>query len=299
MADEGIRAVFRDATHPLAAQTSDPRFAVRRTADNHVRATVIDDDGRQGLLRGCLRTLSSVFYKSYGIDRARALVADGDNRWNLLVTRPRGVEPVTLPMVTRVPALSRRAHAGTTRKRKRNAAIALGQTIDDELSQWCANARSLTRMDAYTQQLLDAFAQWRWTPVCTQLPVYAARARVFTFIDLVVQDDRGNLIVVEIKTGYETYAAYGSGSLSAPLRGLSNAPLMQHALQALFGELALTHTFGVRVAESMVVAVTRAGTTRRPIDKRMRRRAPLIWDALIEAAERKRKGKTAKRQRWQ
>jgi len=152
------------------------------------------------------------------------------------------------------------------------------------LGAWCNGCSMLSAPDEYTRMIIDAFRHWRWTPVCSQFPIFSETVGVFTFIDLLMNDEAGNMVVVEIKTGYDLYAGRGSNHMNWPLEQLSNAPIMQHALQVLIAEQILVREYNVHARDAVVVTVTRAGVTRRQVDKHMRVRVSQIWDALREHA---------------
>lgn len=143
-----------------------------------------------------------------------------------------------------------------------------GSQVDRELTQWTREGRyeflPTRKIHPYTTKLINAFKAWGWRPVSAQHPVGTkAFGSVATAIDLIVKNEQGDIILVEIKCGYDGYWEKPNGQFAAPFADIPNTPCGQAMAQLIFGHFLLTRTQPHIVPKfAYVVNANKSGVTR-------------------------------------
>ncbi len=111
--------------------------------------------------------------------------------------------------------------------------------------------------DPCLSRLLRLLVREAWMPVFSEYPVFYARGRVATQIDLIVYDSRAReTVALEIKTGYED-EYYGpiesDGRFVSPLGGVVNCPYHRHQLQLASSLFMLKQQTGIAISRGYIV----------------------------------------------
>lgn len=72
--------------------------------------------------------------------------------------------------------------------------------------------------------LLYIVGQAHWRPLCSEFDIFDAELGIGTSVDLVCVDKQGQLILLEIKTGYRDYFQQSDGHMRGSLCALENTP---------------------------------------------------------------------------
>lgn len=140
----------------------------------------------------------------------------------------------------------------------------IGRQVDQEISSWakCPKKFVASTAHAYTRNLIAAFRTWGWKPVTGQLCIGSLSFTVGTAIDLVFLNTDQQMIIVELKCGFDGYWQTPTGMMLAPLDDVPNSPLHQATVQLLFGELLMNLTTRHRPVHAWVVLANGLGVTR-------------------------------------
>lgn len=105
-------------------------------------------------------------------------------------------------------------------KQKSSSSKRRGKKVDKQLMFLTEN-KSLRRTDPFVKKLWDAFSERGWKIVDCQFPVGCASIGVGTRIDMLLEDKNGDIVIVELKCGFEGYHTLYETQLDGPLEGLS------------------------------------------------------------------------------
>jgi len=142
-----------------------------------------------------------------------------------------------------------------------------GCRIDRDILVWSKGGNRYKRMHPFSCKLITAFNEWKWKPVEAQGLVGIEQCRVATAFDLLVQNDKQQLILLEIKsdTGHSFESTdekripwFEHPDISSfPNNGLNRA-LLQVALTARYfhatrgGDQTIHKTYVVKVDDEGV-----------------------------------------------
>lgn len=109
-----------------------------------------------------------------------------------------------------------------------------GILVDRQIRQWVDISRrtrktkaaqdKLDKFDESTKNLITAFTQtWRWKPAYANGVVGIAEKKIATAFDLLCTNEKDELVLVEIKTGFDHYWALTNGQTLEP-KELSHIP---------------------------------------------------------------------------
>jgi len=136
------------------------------------------------------------------------------------------------------------------------AAIKLGHRVDRELKWWAEHQAVPPKPHKYTSNIVKLFRRQQWKPISSQQIVGAVDFRVAHKYDLLMETREKERILVEIKTGGETYFDYSGGQkLSAPLDRVPSSRKTHAFLEVLFGKILyrLMYPFEPRIKDVCVV----------------------------------------------
>lgn len=83
----------------------------------------------------------------------------------------------------------------------------------------------------------------RLVPVGAQVVVRDEQCDLATLVDGVFVDERGRVVLVELKCGFEGYNDTSNGYMRSPFQKFTNAPKHQHQLQLAFTRCMFERTF--------------------------------------------------------
>lgn len=128
------------------------------------------------------------------------------------------------------------------------------------------------------KELLD---QKGWRPVDTQVTVGCARARVGTRVDLVCLDATDRVILLELKTGYESYLDKSSGKMLSPFQETDASPKYINLMQLFFTKWMFLNSKHYYSTHEFGKAYLLWGHNTDQLDIH---EIPAEWDALLEPA---------------
>lgn len=137
-------------------------------------------------------------------------------------------------------------------------AMRLGSLVDTQLNSAVSDEKTKPRkkQHPYTKAILEAFGEWKWTPIESQGIIGKAPARLATAFDILCRTRNGERVLVQVKTGFEgMFRISGGQRLEHP--SVSKVPstpqthaILQAAMEArLFEEMRATsidHVYVVR-----------------------------------------------------
>lgn len=139
-----------------------------------------------------------------------------------------------------------------------------GTLVHDQLSYYArfyhvdrqAFDRKWPKPNIYTTKVIVALHVLGLTPYYGEMPIYDDFIGYTTAIDLVCADKQGQLVLVELKTGYNDCFLLGTKPLAGPMGQLfSNAPVNQAFFQALCMQETVRQCYGIKNARAVVLRV--------------------------------------------
>jgi len=252
-----------------------PYASMLRTSEGGILQYRADETQRWKSLSGIIEAARQTFYPQY--DYRKASNAAVRRKWS----------PNKTPAPPVQSFVDFKARVGCDGGRE------FGEYLDDEYAQlverWIAESvpfvpRSFRRLPPTTsphlRALLDFHYTNRWQPLFTQYRVFAPGLGVGTRIDEICIDAEGNLIVVELKYGYDQYREFGNACMNAPLDDVLDSPQHQHMLQCGLPALMLQRHWKVKVGGAFVVYVTDGEVYPLPVAAWFWERQDAIWDAF-------------------
>jgi hypothetical protein len=108
-----------------------------------------------------------------------------------------------------------------------------GNLVDNQISVWVNQNKILENRDPRFDMIFDVLNKKRWNPLVSQLDLACTRLRLGTRVDLVCENDEGEVILVEIKCGFDDYydVNNGQGNMLAPFEDVTTTFRKKHFLQ--------------------------------------------------------------------
>ena len=141
-----------------------------------------------------------------------------------------------------------------------------GTRVDKEMNKW-ARGEAVFHIHPYTTTLIKFIRAKKWLPVTSQFVVGDERARIGTAADVVVRDETGRVILLEIKTGMDNYFDKASGSLQPPLDKITCTARHLAMLQLQMTELLYQLTTGTKPHAAFVLRAFDKGVQAYPLPK--------------------------------
>lgn len=164
---------------------------------------------------------------------------------------------------------------GVPKKKRGDGGMARGRRVDVEVERWIksrvrASTGSTTKKKFSTRAFVAAssktkdpkdpkdpnepthslarafvalISRLRLVPVGAQVVVRDEQVDLATLVDGVFVDERGRVVLVELKCGFEGYNDTSNGRMRPPFRKFTNAPKHQHQLQLAFTRCMFERTF--------------------------------------------------------
>ena len=174
------------------------------------------------------------------------------------------------------------------RKRKRNAEDPLerGKRVDRELME-SIQSGCLPRFHPYTHKILAAFSIWKYRIKDSQIMIFDLGLNIATAIDLAVYNEQNELIIVEIKTGFEGYHLKSTHFMETPLETRKNHSCNQHFLQlGMMCTFLQKHHSLDRFDHAFVIRVDDQGVTRYKLPEWTQKKE--IYEKLFKRQQEKR-----------
>lgn len=173
-----------------------------------------------------------------------------------------------------------------TRKRGKT----LGTQVHGELSDY-ANMpedewlRKYTRPNVYTIKAIRALSIWKLEPLAGEWPIYDEDVPYSTSIDMVCVNGRGQVVLVEFKTGYEgtfEMPSYAGARLRTPLGRLKggDCPRNKAMLQISLARATLMRKYALRNPLPLVVRIHARGVTHHWVDPYFIEKQTVIYTAF-------------------
>ena len=153
---------------------------------------------------------------------------------------------------------------GVPKKKKKDRGMARGRRVDVEVERWIKRGLRPLRpplasevtgglrggtplLDEPTHPLARAFValtrRLRLVPAGAQVVVRDEQIDLATLVDGVFVNERGRVVLVELKCGFEGYNDASNGRMRRPFQKFTNAPKNQHQLQLAFTRCMFERTF--------------------------------------------------------
>jgi len=160
-----------------------------------------------------------------------------------------------------------------------------GKTVDFQLQSYVKHGRfPMRRVDPCALRIVKYLGHKGWRPFATQLVVFDEALQYATAIDLLCEDGRGCLVVVEVKTTRHlaVYRRTVDGlTFRNVLQDVPYSQHVQHQLQAFLPSLTLQRQYGVRRVFSVVLLVSPPDRLDMfPTPDWLQRRAGVVYDSL-------------------
>lgn len=153
---------------------------------------------------------------------------------------------------TRAPPPKRAKRGPAASARGRFAGLIKGTQVHREMRDLVVLDRKNFRkehragMHDYTARLMRVIVErQKWTPFLAEFPVYDEALGVGTAVDMVAVNERGELILLEYKTGYKNAFEGADGQMAHSLAALSNTVRNQATLQVVCAALILSRRYAV------------------------------------------------------
>ena len=225
------------------------------TYSEDVECFLVNRGGKCVRIRGIHKLLSTHLWLNYDHREVMRMARP---------TRPRRKSAVGKPWS------QRHKYMTTNRggRRKELKGQARGSKVHEEL---CAYARGfhIDRSEfkrkfpnphRYTRKVMVALEKWGFTPYYGEMNIYDEYVGYATAIDMVCTDKKGDVVLVEIKTGYNGCFQQGTRRMDGPLGTfLSNAPVNQALIQVLLMENTVREKYNIRSVSGVVIHVDDSG----------------------------------------
>ena len=190
----------------------------------------------RSLVQGLHSRLQQRFYPSYSFEAATQGEAGNPSSSGIRnLTQKRGLRRGVLTdnqmskTVTWFNKYSIPVRVLCDRAALREYAVAHKQTLPA-----CAYKQFTTGLSAPTIKIWQCLRMQQLRPVATQVPVGVKEWRLGTAVDIETHNERGEMVLIEIKTGYDTYYhKHTSTPLQHLKGGINDSPANQHQLQLL------------------------------------------------------------------
>lgn len=130
-------------------------------------------------------------------------------------------------------------------------------SIEEFESQYCA-------IHEYTEKAISALKIWKFIPITGEYALFnASPLNIATAADMICMNESGELVLIEWKTGMDTYFKRGNGPMHGPLQGIyNNCPLNQAYIQLLFTKTLLESELSMCIKHAYVVQINSDGIER-------------------------------------
>ena len=155
-----------------------------------------------------------------------------------------------------------------SKKRKRNeSGKDRGKRVDEEVGQLVHGITLLHAPHTFTIKWLRALRHWKWKPIAAQLNIFDEHLSIATAVDCICMDEKGCVIIIEVKTGYEDYVHKSTHFMRAPLGDIKNTPQNQHFLQLGLMCIILEKHYWKHPYKAYVVRIDERGIRREELPK--------------------------------
>ncbi len=242
---------------------------------------LVNNRGKCSRIRGIHRLLSTHLWPDY------------DHREVMQLARPARPAHLRRRSAVGKPWSQRHLYMTPKGKQRELKGQARGSKVHEEL---CTYARmfhvdrsEFKRQHAaphrYTIKIIVALERWGLTPYYGEFNIYDEYVGYATAIDMVCTDTNGDVVLVEVKTGFNGCFQQGTKPMEGPLGTfLSNAPVNQALLQAMLMENTVRKRYNIRSASGVVIHVDDSGVKMwTPKGKLLRQSANIYkWLAIKE-----------------
>jgi hypothetical protein len=117
------------------------------------------------------------------------------------------------------------------RKKAKRSGKFIGNKVDRELDRWVKKKR-LKNPHPYLLLIQNVLKQNEWTPIASQLDLACSALRLGTRIDLICENNEKELIIIELKCGFEDYYDVANqGNMLYPFTDVEISCRNKHYLQ--------------------------------------------------------------------
>lgn len=133
-------------------------------------------------------------------------------------------------------------------------------SVEEFQGQYCA-------IHEFTEKAISALKIWKFVPITGEYALFNQfPLNVATAADMICMNESGELVVIEWKTGMDTYFKRGNDQMSGPLQGIyNNCPLNQAYIQLFFTKTLLESELSMRIKHAYVVQINSEGIVRYPL----------------------------------
>lgn len=174
---------------------------------------------------------------------------------------------------------------------------ALGNRVDRELVYYCKNRRLPTYCTSETTLLVKYLQESNLELIACQFPVADEMTKICTNIDVIVQQPDGVYLLLEIKTGYDTYKRRYANYMASPFELLNDCPLHQHHLQLLVTSLLFRRSFPHIIFKACVWYLYPSEILQHPLLEDVEKHATGLFKKLEESKQISRKQRRKGRKR--
>lgn len=109
------------------------------------------------------------------------------------------------------------------------------------------------KVDPYTKGVLCRLVSMNLRWIDAERIVYITRHRVGTAIDILCLNEAGEVVVIEVKTGYADVFCRHQTKMRGHFHALDDSVLNRAKLQALFGDVLMEEAYGVRATACYII----------------------------------------------
>lgn len=147
----------------------------------------------------------------------------------------------------------------------------------------------------------ESYWLWAWIMsrklkvLAPEVPVGFSEIDVATAVDMVCENKKGEVVLVEWKTGMENTFTIDTGNMKGVMNGYGNSESNQAQLQAYVTKMMFEETFGIKVKESLVVNINPKDVVHFEVDKNLNSLSDGIMQQIKKTLTKKRKIKKNKK----
>lgn len=137
-------------------------------------------------------------------------------------------------------------------------------------------------LHVYTKRAIDFLKKYNLKPIISEYPISDSDFKIGTAVDMIAMDENGKIILIEWKSGMNTYFKRGNVSMNGPLSDRSNSPLNQALLQLLFTSILFEQTTSIKPDDAIVVHINEESIDHYYIPKKLYNQKLELFHYLVD-----------------
>ncbi len=224
---------------------------------------VIDPETKKeyGTVKGVNPTLKNIFYSNYNFDKKDMIIPENLKKYKSKTKKPDNLGVELGP-------------------------ISRGKIVHDQINLCSNNKKLCDTKYGYIDPMTEYFFTWikirKLVPVICELPICDPSIKLGTAADMIAKDSKGDLYLIEVKTGnLKTFNSY-NGAMESGLSDLNNSPYNQGRLQLIVTYQILKRIYSINIKRCILVHLSDDGVNEKIIDDNLMKVSDTIYDIVVK-----------------